>query len=57
MGRLQDLYALGFKVARHKVYLAKIGKLKIIWSRELPAAPSSVKVIKDCRGDSHRCPY
>ncbi|NEQ72319.1 MAG: IS200/IS605 family element transposase accessory protein TnpB [Okeania sp. SIO2C9] len=37
----------GFKVGQHKVYLAKVGKLKIIWSRELPAAPSSVTVIKD----------
>ncbi|GGA05488.1 transposase [Okeania sp. KiyG1] len=26
---------------------AKIGKLKIVWSRKLPAAPSSVTVIKD----------
>ncbi|NEQ71904.1 MAG: IS200/IS605 family element transposase accessory protein TnpB [Okeania sp. SIO2C9] len=37
----------GFKVGEHKVYLAKIGKLKIVWSRELPTAPSSVTVIKD----------
>ncbi|MDJ0520046.1 MAG: RNA-guided endonuclease TnpB family protein [Trichodesmium sp. MO_231.B1] len=37
----------GFKVSQHKVYLAKIGKLKIVWSRELPATPSSVTVIKD----------
>ena len=37
----------GFKVGQHKVYLAKIGKLKIIWSRELPSEPSSVTVIKD----------
>ncbi|MGD1806087.1 RNA-guided endonuclease InsQ/TnpB family protein [Dapis sp. BLCC M126] len=37
----------GFKVGQHKVYLAKIGKLKIVWSRELPATPSSVTVIKD----------
>ena len=37
----------GFKVGQHKVYLAKIGQLKIVWSRELPAAPSSVTVIKD----------
>ncbi len=37
----------GFKVGQHKVYLAKIGKLKIIWSRELPTTPSSVTVIKD----------
>ncbi len=37
----------GFKVGQHKVYLAKIGKLKIVWSRELPAVPSSVTVVKD----------
>uniref|UniRef100_UPI0034161EF4 RNA-guided endonuclease InsQ/TnpB family protein n=1 Tax=Okeania sp. SIO2F4 TaxID=2607790 RepID=UPI0034161EF4 len=37
----------GFKVGQHKVYLAKIGKLKIIWSRELPTTPSSVTLIKD----------
>ena len=37
----------GFKVGEHKVYLAKIGKLKIVWSRELPNVPSSVTVIKD----------
>ena len=32
----------GFKVSQHKVYLVKIGKLKIVWSRELPAIQSSV---------------
>ncbi|MDE5086014.1 MAG: transposase, partial [Trichodesmium sp. St16_bin2-tuft] len=37
----------GFKVGQHKVYLGTIGKLKIVWSRELPATPSSVTVIKD----------
>ncbi|MDE5081043.1 MAG: RNA-guided endonuclease TnpB family protein, partial [Trichodesmium sp. St18_bin1] len=37
----------GFKVGQHKVYLAKIGKLKIVCSRELPAILSSVTVIKD----------
>ncbi|GGA08547.1 RNA-guided endonuclease TnpB family protein [Okeania sp. KiyG1] len=37
----------GFKVGQHKVYLAKIGKLKIVWSRELPNVPSSVTIIKD----------
>ena len=26
---------------------AKIGRLKIVWSRELPLVPSSVTVIKD----------
>ena len=37
----------GFKVGQHNVYLAKIGKVKIIWSRDLPSDPSSVTVIKD----------
>jgi putative transposase len=37
----------GFKVNQHNVYLAKIGKIKIKWSRELPSEPSSVTVIKD----------
>ncbi len=37
----------GFKVSQHQVYLAKIGKFKIVWSRELPSKPSSVTVIKD----------
>ena len=37
----------GFKVGQHQVYLAKIGTLKIVWSRELPPIPSSVTVIKD----------
>lgn len=37
----------GFKIGQHKVYLAKIGKLKTIWSRPLPAPPSSCTVIKD----------
>jgi putative transposase len=29
------------------IYLAKIGNIKVIWSRELPAVPSSVTIIKD----------
>jgi putative transposase len=37
----------GFKVNQHNVYLAKIGELRIVWSRELPSEPSSVTVIKD----------
>ena len=37
----------GFKVNQHTVYLAKIGSLKITWSRDLPPDPSSVTVIKD----------
>jgi putative transposase len=40
----------GFKVNKDSVYLAKIGDLKIIWSRELPSQPSSVTVIKDSAG-------
>nr|WP_293093304.1 transposase [Okeania sp. SIO2F4] len=47
----------GFKLGQDKVYLAKIGNLKVHWSRPLPSPPSSVTIIKDCRGDSHRCPY
>lgn len=37
----------GFKVGQHKIKLAKIGKVKINWSRELPSIPSSATVIKD----------
>jgi len=37
-----------FSIKDGEVYLAKIGKLKPIWSRELPSEPSSVTVIKDC---------
>ena len=38
----------GFKVGQHKVPSnAKIGKLKIVWSRELPNVPSSVTIVKD----------
>jgi putative transposase len=38
----------GFSVKGEEVYLAKIGNVKPIWSRECIAAPSSVTVIKDC---------
>ena len=37
----------GFKIEQTSVYLAKIGKLKTIWTRELPSEPTSVTVIKD----------
>ena len=37
----------GFKLKGEKVYLAKIGNLKVVWSRPLPSEPSSVTVIKD----------
>ena len=38
----------GFSIKGGKVYLAKIGNVSPIWSRDLPFAPSSVTVIKDC---------
>ena len=38
----------GFSFKEEGVYLAKIGIVKPIWSRELPSIPSSVTVIKDC---------
>ncbi len=37
----------GFKLHAYSVYLAKVGKVPIVWSRPLPAEPSSVTVIKD----------
>jgi putative transposase len=38
----------GFSLKGESVYLAKIGDLNPIWSRELLTEPSSVTVIKDC---------
>ena len=40
----------GFKVHETSVYIAKIGKVKTVWSRELPAKPTSATVIKDPAG-------
>lgn len=37
-----------FSIKGSEVYLAKIGNIKPIWSRELPSEPSSVTVKKDC---------
>lgn len=39
-----------FSIKDREVYLAKIGNIAPIWSRELPSLPSSVTVIKDCAG-------
>ncbi|MFG1702153.1 RNA-guided endonuclease InsQ/TnpB family protein [Nonomuraea sp. M3C6] len=36
-----------------RLYLAKIGQIEVRWSRDLPAAPSSVTVIKDAAGRYH----
>ena len=38
----------GFSIKGDGIYLAKIGIVNPIWSRELPSEPSSVTVIKDC---------
>ncbi|MEH1780425.1 MAG: transposase [Nostoc sp.] len=38
----------GFSIKDGHVYLAKIGNVKPIWSRELPSSATSVTVIKDC---------
>lgn len=41
----------GFSVrANRKLYVAKVGELDVRWSRELPADPSSVTIIKDAAG-------
>ena len=37
----------GFSIKHGKIYLARIGRIKVVWSRELPSLPSSVTVIKD----------
>jgi putative transposase len=41
---------VGFSVKGERIYLAKIGWLKTVWSRPLPSAPSSATVIKDAAG-------
>lgn len=41
----------GFAVrANGRVYVAKVGELRVAWSRELPATPSSVTVVKTTTG-------
>jgi putative transposase len=40
----------GFTVNQYDVTLAKIGDLKVVWSRPLPSKPSSVTVIQDAAG-------
>lgn len=39
-----------FSLKGNKVYLAKIGNLKVKWSRFLPSKPTSVTAIKDASG-------
>lgn len=43
----------GFSIKNGKVYLAKIGNLKVKWSRPLPSEPSSVTVTKNAAGQYH----
>jgi putative transposase len=40
----------GFRIKKNKVFLAKIGNLRVKWSRLLPSEPTSVTVIKDRAG-------
>ncbi|MFE3545878.1 RNA-guided endonuclease InsQ/TnpB family protein [Nocardia sp. NPDC059177] len=41
----------GFSLRRNRrLYVAKVGELKVAWSRELPADPSSVTIVKDAVG-------
>ncbi|MFE6923345.1 RNA-guided endonuclease InsQ/TnpB family protein [Nocardia sp. NPDC057663] len=41
----------GFRIRDNgRVYLAKVGELKVAWSRDLPSDPSSVTIIKDASG-------
>lgn len=42
-----------FSINNGKLYLAKIGKLKVKWSRELPSIPSSVTVTLNKAGQYH----
>ncbi|NEO57129.1 MAG: IS200/IS605 family element transposase accessory protein TnpB [Okeania sp. SIO3B5] len=38
---------VNYKIGQDKIYLPKVGKIKIFWSRKLPSQPSSVTIIKD----------
>jgi len=40
----------GFALHAHRLYLAKVGQVRVRWSRELPSVPSSVTVIRDPDG-------
>ncbi|NEO54884.1 MAG: IS200/IS605 family element transposase accessory protein TnpB [Okeania sp. SIO3B5] len=39
-----------YQVSQDKIYLPKVGKIKIVWSRPLASQPSSVTIIKDSAG-------
>ncbi len=40
----------GFALSGQRLYLAKVGKVRVRWSRELPSVPSSVTIIRDLDG-------
>jgi len=40
----------GFALHGNRLYLAKVGDVRVKWCRELPSVPSSVTVIKDADG-------
>ncbi|MGX6510505.1 RNA-guided endonuclease InsQ/TnpB family protein [Rhodococcus sp. SJ-2] len=41
----------GFSIrGNRKLYIAKVGEVKVAWSRDLPSEPSSVSIIKDSAG-------
>ena len=40
----------GFSLHGERLYAAKVGDIKVAWSRELPSVPSSVTVIRDSDG-------
>jgi putative transposase len=40
----------GFALHGRRLYVAKVGDIKVRWSRELPSVPSSVTVIRDPDG-------
>ena len=43
----------GFSLKGNKLFLAKLGLFKVIWSRPLPVEPSSVTVMKNKAGQYH----
>jgi putative transposase len=40
----------GFAVRGQRLYLAKVGEVRVRWSRELPSVPSSVTIIREPDG-------
>lgn len=43
----------GFSIRNGKLFIAKIGEVKVQWSRHLPSEPSSVTVLKNKVGQYH----